>query len=65
MPPYLDSRKQFVTQEPAAVIALSSETLIHDVRGDLTPKELVDRKLAVLLRNSSTGRPYPSAWPKS
>jgi hypothetical protein len=55
MPPYLDSRKQFCAQETPAVTATSGETLIHDVRGDLTPEEMVDRKLAVLLCHSSDG----------
>ena len=53
MPPYLDSRKQFCAHGPPAVTATSGETLIHDVRGDLTPEEMVDRKLAALLRNGS------------
>jgi hypothetical protein len=59
MPPYLDSRKQFCAQGPPAVTALPGESLIHDVRGDLTPKELVDRKLAALLRNGSIRARHP------
>jgi hypothetical protein len=55
MPKRLDASKMRAGDEILTAIMQPEETLVRDVRADITPAQMVERKLIALLRSSHAG----------